>query len=279
MIRLVLASALPAVILASCTATPGLVEILPPMTSSAMPAPETPSPTVAFPTLIPTATWTAGPTLTPTADLRPGIGAMILHDRMDDPAPWSLVNTATGGAAIIDGRLTLSVRAPRAVQAARRNEPVVGDFYAEVDAFTEVCTAGDELGLTARGGSKEQYRFLIACDGTARITRVLEDGSRGLTLRLPSPAILPGAPTRHHLAIWLHGLDLKFFVNGEEVAAVRDAALQRGSLGLIARAGPGGQVSASFDDFVVYTLTDVHVTPSPPPTLETSTAIPPTPTP
>jgi hypothetical protein len=186
---------------------------------------------------------------------------------MDDPSAWELATTASGGAAITDGRLTLSVRTPRAYHSARRPAPIVGDFFAEVDLYIEVCNPGDEIGLTARGrGLVEQYRFLIGCDGTARITRVLEEGSRALTLRVASPAIQAGAPTHNHLAIWLRGIDLKFFVNGEEVLTVRDAALATGNLGVIARAGPGGQVSASFDDLAVYAVTDPRRTPSPQPT-------------
>jgi hypothetical protein len=144
---------------------------------------------------------------------------------MDDPSAWELATTASGGAAITDGRLTLSVRMPRAYHSARRPAPIVGDFFAEVDLYTEVCNPGDEIGLTARGrGLVEQYRFLIGCDGTARITRVLEEGSRALTLRVASPAIQAGAPTHNHLAIWLRGLDLKLFVNGDEVLTVRRGA-------------------------------------------------------
>jgi hypothetical protein len=74
------------------------------------------------------------------------------------------------------------------------------------------------------------------------------------------------------LAIWLHGLDLKFLVNGEEVLSARDAALSQGILGVVARAGTGGQVSASFDDLRVYNLSDASAqptgvpgAPSPPP--------------
>jgi len=227
------------------------------------------APTVAFPTVVPTATWTPGATLTPTADLRPGIGPLLLHDRMDGPSAWNLTTTAGGGAALTNGRLTLSVRTARGYHTAFRAEPVVGDFYAEVDVYTEVCSPGDEVGLTARGNAQgEQYRFLMGCDGTARITRVLEDGSRALTLRVATPVILPGAPAHNHLAIWVHRLDLTFLVNDNEVLTVRDAALTRGALGLIARAGSGGQVSAAFDDLIVHALADPRATASrePPPT-------------
>ena len=182
---------------------------------------------------------------------------------MDDDSAWELPATASGAAAVTDGRLTLSIRTPRAYHTARRLEPLVGDFFAEIDLYTEVCSPGDELGLTARGGGYgEQYRFLIGCDGTARITRILDEGSRALTLRVPSPVIHSGAPALNHLAIWLHGLDLKFLVNGEEILSVRDAALQHGTLGVVARAGTGGQVSAGFDDLRVFSLSDARRTPA-----------------
>ena len=222
--------------------------------------------TVAFPTVIPTATWTPGPTLTPTVDLQLDFGPLLLDDPMDDPSAWELAPSASGGAAFTDGRLTLSVRTPRGYQSAFRADPVVGDFFAEVDVVTDVCSAGDEVGLTARGGGLgEQYRFLLGCDGTARITRILEDGSRALTLRVASPAIHSGAPAQNRLSIWLRGLDLKFLVNGEEVLAARDAALTRGTLGVIARAGPGGQVSVGFDNLRLYALADTNPTATPPP--------------
>jgi hypothetical protein len=244
--------------LASCSGQPVAVP-----TSTPLPATASPTTTVAFPTIIPTATWTPGPTQTPTAGLLPGLGIQLLHDSMDDASAWELPTTATGAAAITDGRLTLSIRAPRAYQTARRLEPIVGDFFAEIDMVTEVCSAGDELGLTARGGGKgEQYRFLVGCDGSARITRVLEEGSRALTLRVAPPVIHRGAPALNHLSIWLHDLDLKFLINGQEVLSVRDAALQHGTLGIIARAGTGGQVSAAFDDLRVYALTDPRRTPA-----------------
>jgi hypothetical protein len=229
--------------------------------------------TVAFPTVIPSATWTPGASLTPTVDLRADSGPVLLNDSMDDPSVWQLTTTDAGVSAITDGRLTLSVRTPRAYHTAHRIEPVVGDFYAEIEVITEVCSPGDEVGMTARGGGLfEQYRFLIGCDGTARMTRILEEDSRALTLRVSDPAILGGAPARNRLGIWLSGLDLKFLVNGDEVLTVRDAALSRGTLGVIARAGTGGQVSAAFDDLIVYALLDPRLTPSP-----SATRVPPLP--
>lgn len=265
MIRVALSSALLAT-LCSCVAAPSLGKASPPFSQPTSPPAPTGTSTVAFPTVVPSATWTPGATLTPTVDLLPEFGAQLLADPMDDPTAWVLATTASGGAAFTDERLTLSVRTPRVFQSARRKDPIIGDFFAEVDVVTEVCSPGDEIGLTARGGGLgEQYRFLIGCDGTARITRILEDGSRALTLRVASAAIHSGAPAQNHLSVWLRGLDLKFFVNGDEILTARDAALTRGVVGVIARAGPGGQVSVGFDNLLIYALADTNPTATPKP--------------
>ncbi len=220
--------------------------------------------TVAFPTVVPTSTWTPGPTFTPTLDNRPGIGGLLLSDSFDDPSVWDLPRSATGAADIRDGLLTLAVRSPRMVQGATREAPALADFYVEVEVLTKLCNPGDEFGLTLRGNRLgEHYRLLIGCDGTARISRILEDGSRALTLRVESPAIIPGAPAENRIAVWANGLDLKLFVNGDEVVAARDAALSDGTFGLIARAGSGGNVAVAFDNLIVRELSVSDRTPTP----------------
>jgi hypothetical protein len=235
----------------------------PATTSPTVPPAPTLTASVAFPTLIPTTTWTPAPSLTPTADVRGGIGPVVLFDTFDEAGPWELSTSATGASEINLGKLTLAVRAPRAYQDAQREAPSMADFYAEVEVHTQLCNPGDEFGLTARGNALgEHYRFLIGCDGSARITRFLQDGSRALTLRVETPAIIAGAPAVNRLAVWAMGLDLKLFVNGDEVVAARDAALDRGTFGVIARAGSSGQVAVSFDNLVVRALSDALATAS-----------------
>jgi hypothetical protein len=228
-------------------------------TASPLPSPTV---TIAFPTLVPTSTWTPGPVPSPTAGSAPGLGALVLYDTFDGPGLWELTSTSTGAASIDGGRLTLAVRTPGAYHLARRAQPDAEDFYAAVDTYPQVCNPQDEYGLTVRTDALgEYYRFMIGCDGTARISRVLEDGSRALTLRIPSLAIIAGAPTHNRLEVWAEGLDLKLAVNGTEVASVRDAALRRGTFGLLARAGQGGQITVSFDNLSVRGLVDASPTP------------------
>lgn len=251
-----------AALLSSCAVTPSARP-----TATASPT-TPPTSTVAFPTLVPSPTWTAVASATPTPDPGVVLGSLLLHDTFDDPTAWRLATTSIAGAAIADGRLTLAVHAPRGYHSAQRLETEAGDFFAEVDVFTVVCNPGDEYGLTARGDRLgQQYRFLLGCDGTVRMARVLEEGSRALTLRLETTALRPGAPAHNHLAVWARGLDLKMYVNGVEVLTARDAALDRGGFGLLIRAGSGGQLTVSFDDLIVHAL--AQATPS-----ATTTAVP-----
>jgi hypothetical protein len=234
-------------LLAGCQAAP----------AAATPTKPAPSATasIAFPTLVPTSTVTPGATASPTPDLTQELGTLLLSDPFDDSEPWRLGVTASGGSSVSGGRLSLSVRQPRAYQLATRLDAVYGDVLVEVDAQTELCTPGDEFGLVLRvHGLAEYYRFLIGCDGTARASRVLEEGSRALTWPVPSPAILGGFPARNHLAVKASGDTFHFLVNNVEVLSVRDVALVSGGIGLFARAGSGGQVSVAFEALTVYAL-------------------------
>ncbi len=250
--------ALRAFLLGTCLASLTACAAPPPTAHPSPTSVEQPAPTptdVPFPTLIPTATWTPEASTTPTRDPQLGLGALLFSDTFELSAPWDLSSSASGSAAILNGRLTLAIRAPREYHWSLRTEPLAADFLARVEIRTEVCSPGDEFGLIARANAMgEQYRFLIGCDGTARISRVLETGSRALTLRVESPAILAGAPAVNQLTVRARGLDLALLVNGEEVATVRDAALVSGRFGLLARAGPEGQVSVKFDDLTVNLL-------------------------
>lgn len=243
--------------LAACSAPPPSFTPTPAATTT----PLATSTLVPFPTLIPTPTWTPGASATPTLDPQFGLGPLLFSDSFDSSAPWELSSGAFGGAAVLNGRLTLAIGTPSEYHWTLRTEPSAADFFARVEVRTVVCSPGDEFGLVARANSLgEQYRFLIGCDGTARISRVLEAGSRGLTLRIESPAIIAGAPAFNQLSVRAQGLDLAMLVNGEQVATVRDAALVSGRFGLLARAGPEGQVSVTFDNLTVNRLSTASTT-------------------
>jgi hypothetical protein len=247
--------------------------ILSGLLGACQPAPPAPTPTapppsatstVAFPTLVPTSTTTPGPSATPTPDLRSEMGDLLLADAFDDDAPWKLNQSDSGGSSLAGGRLSITVRRPRTYQLVTRLDASYTDILVEVDIHTELCSPGDEFGLMLRvNGLGEHYRFVIACDGTARASRVLEEGSRALTWPIANPAILPASPARNHLTVLARGDTFRFLINDVELLAVRDVSLASGGLGFIARAGSGGQVSVTFDDLAVYALkADPSATPT-----------------
>ena len=193
------------------------------------------------------------------------MGQLLLAEPFHDDSPWRLTQSASGGSSIAGGRLSLTVRQPRTYQLVTRIDASYADFLVEVDVHTELCSPGDEFGLMLRvNGLGEHYRFVIGCDGTARASRVLEEGSRALTWPIPNPAILRSSPARNHLTVLARGDTFRFLVNDVELFAVRDVSLASGGLGFVARAGSGGQVSVAFDDLAVYALKG---DPTPTPTL------------
>ena len=242
----------------------GACQPAPPIPTPTAPPPSSTS-TVAFPTLVPTSTTTPGPSATPTPDLRSEMGELLLADPFDDDTLWRLNQSDSGGSSVAGGRLSVTVRQPRAYQLVTRLDASYTDILVEVDIHTELCSPGDEFGLMLRvNGLGEHYRFVIACDGTARASRVLEEGSRALTWPIPNPAILRSSPARNHLTVLARGDTFRFLVNDVELFAVRDVSLASGGLGFIARAGSGGQVSVAFDNLAVYAL---KADPTPTPTL------------
>lgn len=183
------------------------------------------------------------------------MGRLLLVEPFHDDTPWRLSQSDSGGSSIAGGRLSISVRRPRAYQLATRLDASYADILVEVDVHTELCSPGDEFGLMLRvNGLGEHYRFIIGCDGTARASRVLEEGSRALTWPIPNPAILPSYPAGNRITVLARGDTFRFLVNDVEVLAVRDVSLASGGLGFLARAGSGGQVSVAFDNLTVYAL-------------------------
>jgi hypothetical protein len=192
------------------------------------------------------------------------MGQLLLADAFDDNSQWRLNQSDSGGSSVAGGRLSITVRRPRAYQLATRLDASYSDILVEVDVHTELCSPGDEFGLMLRvNGLGEHYRFVIACDGTARASRVLEEGSRALTWPIANPAILPSSPARNHLTLLARGDTFRFLVNDVELLAIRDVSLASGGLGFVARAGAGGQVSVAFDNLAVYALkADPSATPT-----------------
>ena len=223
-------------------------------TPTGTPSPtETPTPTVVWfpPTETPTPFTFHEPS--PTPEMRPGIGDLLLEDDFSDPAPWLLGQSSKGTVALGGGELTLAIVQPRAYLFSTRTEPTFDDFYAEITASPSLCAGQDEYGMLFRVGSPgDFYRFSLSCDGQVRLDRVTGGTAGSPQPWLRSASVPAGAPGISRLGVWAVGPELHFFVNDAFQFAVHDRYLARGLIGVFARSAGENAVTVSFSELRVY---------------------------
>ncbi|MEJ2011563.1 MAG: hypothetical protein P8X64_04980 [Anaerolineales bacterium] len=214
--------------------------------------PPAPTATFDFPTLIPTATLTPPPSPTPTADIMSGLGPLSFYDDFSSDRGWQVKIFGSGGAGLLDGRYSLSVREPFSIVIADSPAEPMQNGYLEVVARTVLCSQDDEYGLVFRSnGQGEYYRFSLNCAGEARLSRITVDGEHVLIPNTPVNFVFPGLLVDNRLGVLLEGETFRFFVNGSEVLSARDRVLPLGGTGLFVRTRQSGQTTALFDDFTL----------------------------
>lgn len=234
---------------------PSQRELLPTYTPTATVPTQTPTTTpVWFP---PTATPTVSPTIPPpepTADLRTGIGELILDDVFDDSTEWKL-RPGSGRAAFGQNELTFTMMAKRTYVSAERERPNLDDFYLEINANPVLCRGLDEYGLLLRQtDAGEAYRFSLSCDGQARLDRIGGGSAASLVQWTYSPAVPPGGPSISRLGVWAKDSELRFFVNDHFVFSFADPNLISGRLGMFARSASDELLTVNFSGLRVYRL-------------------------
>jgi hypothetical protein len=240
-----------AALLAACQPI-GAAAPLPTKTSTPTAAPT--ATVIWFP---PTDTPTPLPTVipSPTVELRPGIGAELVHDAFDVPGLWSLNQVPGGTASIAGNELTLAIVQPKVYLASLRSEPTLADFYAEITASPRLCSGTDQYGLLFRFQSQGYfYRFALSCDGQARLDRVVGGTAGSPQDWLPSASVPAGAPGSSRLGVWVRGKEMRFFVNDEFQFSVQDAYLDRGQIGVFARSAGENALTVSFSELAVYEI-------------------------
>lgn len=232
--------------------TPSPVALISPTAAAVT---ETPTSTVVwFP---PTATFTPFPTLpvTPTLDLSPLAGELLISDTFTEPTLWTLGQTATTSIALGVQRLTLALDQPRGYLYSLRSQTELDDFYLEVTASPSLCKGADKYGLLLRVSPQlEFYRFSLSCDGHVSLDKYYQGKAYFPQPPILSGAVPPGAPSSSRLGVWASGKEMRFYVNGEFQFSVSDAALPRGGLGVFIRSAGETAVTVSFSDLQVYSL-------------------------
>ncbi|HEX7541962.1 MAG TPA: hypothetical protein VF352_07515 [Anaerolineales bacterium] len=263
--------------------------------SGLFPAPTpTPAPVSATGTPTTTIIWFP-PTNTPTAfstqtilstpEQRPGLGELLFADSFDQSGLWDTSVASQASATVNRNQLILSIsgQGPLSI-GSKRNQPTLGDFYAEASVKLSLCEGKDQFGMIFRASPGDNYyRFTVSCDGQTRLER--SDSGSVLPLRdwLSSGDAPIAVPAEVKLGVWAVGSEMRFFLNDNYQFTQSDPVLHTGTLGFFVYASGSAPITASFSDLSVYSVSYVSPTPSLTPSrtpIPTLTLIPsPTPTP
>lgn len=238
--------------LAACLRLDDLgAETTPTVTPSAT-LPPTSSPTVIwFP---PTETPVVTPTLeiTPTPGVMVEIGEVLYADQFNSPEGWSLPQNERGQINIGNGEVSIIINEPGIYLAATRDEPDVGDFYAEITVSPILCSARDEYGfLFSVIGSGQYYRVALSCSGEIRLDRYVSGVTTTLYPWTRSASVPVGAPSVTKLAVLVAENEIHIYVNGISQYSTEVQQRTYGSFGVYARSVGDTALTASFSDLIV----------------------------
>lgn len=168
---------------------------------------------------------------------------------------WLLEGDELTSAEIANEQLVLTVNAPNTIQFATLQEPLFGDFVAEVDGRQRAGPADGSYGLLFRVQDPQRfYRFSITSNGLYVIERHNPDGtwSRLIPDWVPSEAINQGLNVANRLKVIANGPDFAFYVNDILLQQISDATYTDGAIALSAGTFGGDNLQVSFDELVVY---------------------------
>jgi len=242
------------IVLAGLSACLPAATPLPPLPTHTKPPPTTTATatTVWFP---PTPTYTPFPTpfITPTVDVRPEQGKLLLTDDFSNPDNWTLGRANQMSAALGKNELSLAISQPGGYLYTLFRQAVPNDFYMEVTASPSLCKGQDEYGLLLRvSPNLEFYRFSLSCDGQVRLDKYFNQVASSPQPWTLSGAVPPGAPSTSRIGVQAQGKTLQFFVNSQFQFTVQDPSLTGGSLGFFARSANDTAVTVSFSNLEIY---------------------------
>ncbi|MCP4143635.1 MAG: hypothetical protein GY755_25670 [Chloroflexi bacterium] len=245
--------------------------------------PPTLAPATETTTPIPSATvqWFP-PTSTPTPRLveistatpiqMPGLGAKLFSDNFDSESAWNTSVSDQGNVSVSRNRITIAAKEPEIYIFSLRNEPLLTDFYAEIDAHLALCKGDDSYGLLFRANNNASYRYALSCNGTVRLERMSVSRARPIHEAIYSGDVPPGSPGDVHLGVWVAGSEMRFFLNGRHQFTATDVNLGIGTIGVFAQTAPENKaMTVTFSDLVVQSVG--YVSPTPTATL-TKTPVP-----
>ncbi|MBI5944801.1 MAG: hypothetical protein HY864_10575 [Chloroflexi bacterium] len=229
-----------------------------------IPATETPLPTATIDWFPSTATPTLGVFATnpPAAEMRPGLGSIIITDNFSNSSLWDIAASDEASAAIENNSLILAAQSGVHMLSLRHGD-VLGDFYAEVTARPNLCRGNDDYGILVRASSAAYYRFALSCTGTVRMDRLSNGTKLNLQAPLPSGDVPPGAPGEVRIGIWAVGPEMRLFLNGRYQFSIREPSYPSGTIGVFVNSAGDTPVVVAFSDLMIQNVDYVLPTRTP----------------
>jgi hypothetical protein len=242
------------IVLAGLSACLPAATPLPPLpTNTQLPPTATATATIVWFPSTPTYTPFPTPVITPTLDVRPEQGNLLIKEDFSNPENWTLGRANQMSVALGKNELSLAISKPGGYLYTLYRQAVPNDFYIEVTASPSLCKDKDEYGLLLRvSPSLEFYRFSLSCDGEVRLDKYFKQVASSPQPWTLSGAVPPGAPSSSRIGVQAQGKTMQFFVNGQFQFSVQDPSLTGGSLGFFARSANDTAVTVSFSDLEIY---------------------------
>ena len=224
------------------------------------------SPTATIQWFPPTATLTPQPVIVPSATpvYLPGLGDEVFSDDFTSSARWNTASSDEGSVSISRNRITVAVKAPDTALFSLRSEPLLGDFYAEINAHPALCRGADAYGLLFRANGLDSYRYVLDCNGTVHLElKRAYNRPRLLTEPAFSGDAPPGSPGDVRLGVWAVGGEMRFFLNGRYQFTITDANFRSGTLGVFVQSSNASSATTvTFSDLIVQSVSYISPTPT-----------------
>ncbi len=199
----------------------------------------------------------------------PGIGEIIATDDFSADTAWNTIESGEGSVIINRDRITIAIKEPETHFFSLRNTPLLGDFYAKIDAHPALCKDGDSYGLLFRANENAMYRYALACDGTVRLElKKIYNRPRLLVEPIGSADAPLGSPGDVQIGVWVAGAEMRFYLNDRYQFSVIDAQLSEiGTIGVFAETAPeNSAMTVTFSNLVLQSVGYVSPTPTITPT-------------
>lgn len=203
-------------------------------------------------------------TVAPTPDYRPAQGALVLSDAFENAEDWLTGSTAAGNIAITNQKLTIAVQqAQGALLTYTLTNASYQNFYLSVAVSPSLCRGQDAYGVLLRLNSQwDYYRFLLRCDGYARVERV-RGGQTTLMQDWTNVGVNSGALASLNLGVWAYGTEMRFFVNDYYLYTTADPVFPDGRVGFFARASGDSALTVTFSNLSIRDLNPQEIPPTP----------------